>query len=179
MDLKSREYFDWNECYHMTSEEIIQYMNRFFFIVEREVHPIAMKVWNQERRCNEIQLLDFNRFNLLMTNKRVKLNGKPTTLSTLWINSPLRMEYSQIIYWPGSTEDKVFNLCTGYQWKLDDCEKIYNRDPMIITGYLEYAKKFMPLETIIVFLSYLTCLVKRPEERLPDFIIVNNVLHFY
>lgn len=174
MDLKSRDQFDWNQAYTMTPESLVHYMNKYFFVVEREVKPIAMKVWNQLRRCNEVLLTDFNHFNLLMTNKRIRANGKMMTISSIWIASPYRAEYSQLLYWPGPTESRVFNMCTGYQWSLEICEKLYTENSGLIQDYMKYCEKFMSMETLITYLSYLSALVKRPHERLPDFIVVNN-----
>jgi hypothetical protein len=175
MDLKDVQQFDWRHAASLRDQALIQYMNRFFFIVEREVHPIAMKSWNAVRRCNEVLLLSYDRFNLLMTNKRISHNGKLINVAHYWLNHHERLQYSQILYWPGPTEETVFNLCSGYQWNLAKCQQLYENNPELISEYLLYAQRFMSVDTMICYLSYLSNIVKHPEKRIPDFIIVNNV----
>lgn len=175
MDLRDVQQFDWRHAASLRDQLLVQYMNRFFFVVERESQPIAMKSWNAARRCNEVLLLSYDRFNLLMTNKRISQGGRLVNVAHYWLNHTERAQYSQIIYWPGPTEETVFNLCTGYQWPLTRCQQLYEQNPELITEYLLYARKFMDEDTMISYLSYVAHIVKQPEKRVPDFIIVNNV----
>lgn len=207
IDLRNKEFFDWEELkkkirktiaehnsntYNRVLNAIVDYMNQFMAVLTDypQINTPAYAFKTLKEGYVDVNILTINQLKNNFKNKKVNLNDLPNVFElrkesrdifTLWDNHPNRLEYKNIVFDPGMTQDpNQLNVYTGFQFTDQECEEAYKDEKALdaVDSYLEHISEIIcngKKDMYEYIKKWLAHKMQRPYEKLHTTIILSSM----